>query len=282
MLGALASASCSAQKPLTDPTLLVAPITLEYADTYDDGGTIGGVLVDASRRRLLFSLDGRIQTVNGTGYPWHTFIGAMHPSDSAARALPPWGPGERALLESLHAALLTAIEHSPRSPGSNSAKRGKLFANTNMYPRFLRQVDSRLRVLRAVQRGEATDATEALTRLEMRPPIVVDSIRFEKRASEWHYVLEDSAGSTRHIRLGEGAGSRSAGLFNSRWLVDDEGTIADRAILAATSLALRDTTVTAAEDRRARVALQRAVQERTARILATDRARAFSAHPSDY
>lgn len=84
---------------------LVKPISVEKADYYLDGGTIGVELKDAAGKQFQFCLDGRMRAVPWWAAllhlppePYSMYVNAMHPSVQNSVIIPVGGLLEKKIL----------------------------------------------------------------------------------------------------------------------------------------------------------------------------------------
>jgi hypothetical protein len=82
---------------------LYAPLEIEDAQYYRDGGTTGVILKDKKGKLFSFCLDGRIQVANfgEAAKPYHIYVGATHPESPGAQSVSIGGREEKSLLRVL-------------------------------------------------------------------------------------------------------------------------------------------------------------------------------------
>lgn len=136
---------------------LTPPMHVKNSDMYLDGGTISFEVVDARGEILLGCFDGRMRVVKEVydDGPAHCYVGAQHPTQPGARALPLWGQEERELIHLLDEALnsdlsadarkkLAAIEY-PGAALTDQRERSLCY--------ILRSVEHRKQLLDCIDRG---------------------------------------------------------------------------------------------------------------------------------
>jgi hypothetical protein len=251
-------------EPASDPLNLTPPLHVIEYGMFSDGGTVPFEIVDSRGISVVGCFDGRMGPVD-TITPAHCYIGAQHPTQPGARALPLWSKEERLLIRLLDAALdndlgperrrsLAAVKN-PGSEINGERDRGLCY--------ILHALEYRKGLLRAVDSG-LPECRDCMTEwVGSKGPVRVASIK--RSSDDYDVAMRDSTGNTFSVSLPADTTNVGSSKFHDPMVVQFPlGSLGDRCILTTI------VTATPPADRTLYDALLATVHARIRRTFATD------------
>ena len=270
-----ASSAGAADPSVPDPPFgLSQPVRLLSAGYFEDGGTVGFVLVSATNDTLRGGFDGRMQRV-GAVRQSHCYLGARYPTDPGAVLLPLRGREERALVDLLDGVIRDSLSSEETNALLVTTTAMKLPKNISVdLWHLVRRVHGLRQREEAADQGLLAGRDETLRFFELVEPLRADSIALDETAHRFVIRVTDAKAENRHVFF---PASLDSVMASSYWepgstLRIPAGQPEDRLSMTLLSLALgsEPDTVGDAKVRQCRTDLRALLGTRTSRILEAD------------